>query len=207
MIAAVAQCWQGMAHCSDLLRRAEEHLLTNRRPGKRKHRGHQHDTLTRNDLSAAKEVLPTWSQGAQAHSDPLLEPPSTPSEEDWDRPCAGLHYAALTALGSSGTPAEHIRDLLDVPRRVHANKIHAALSAVTVMWRVNGSMVNILWDRSAEEELAQYKRPLHSRWKEKIASPISKIDDVVKHVYREHNQEAIDAQGQRKIVHDRCDPS
>ena len=30
---------------------------------------------------------------------------------------------------------------------------------VVVMWRVNGSMVNILWDRSTEDELAKFKRP------------------------------------------------
>ena len=50
---------------------------------------------------------------------------------------------------------------------------------------------------------------LHSWWTEKIAKPISKIDDFVKHVCREHNQEAdhwanIGAQEHRKIVLDRC---
>ena len=80
------------------------------------------------------------------------------------------------------------------------------------MLHVNGSMVNILWDRSTEEELPQCKKALHSWCKEKSASPISKIDDFVKHVNREHNQEAdhwanIAAQGQRKIVSDRCDSS
>ena len=50
-----------------------------------------------------------------------------PPEADWDRPFDGLHYAALTAPGFCGTRAEHIIDLLNVPRRVHANKIHAAL--------------------------------------------------------------------------------
>ena len=33
-------------------------------------------------------------------------------------------------LHSSGTRAEHITDLLNVPRRVHANKIHVAVSAL-----------------------------------------------------------------------------
>ena len=34
------------------------------------------------------------------------------------------------------------------------------------------------------------KKKIHSWWKRKITSPISKIDDFVKHVFREHNQEA-----------------
>ena len=82
------------------------------------------------DLAWAKEFLPTSSWGAQANSDPLLEPLPLPPGEDWDRPFAGLHRAALTAPGSTGTRAEHITNMLSVPRRVHANKIHAALSAL-----------------------------------------------------------------------------
>ena len=58
-----------------------------------------------------------------------LLPPALP-ESTWDRPFSGLHYAALTAPGPTGTRPEHITDLLNVPRRVHANKIHAALSAL-----------------------------------------------------------------------------
>ena len=41
-----------------------------------------------------------------------------------------MRAAALTAPCSSGTRAEHVADLLSVPRRVHANNIHAALSAL-----------------------------------------------------------------------------
>ena len=41
---------------------------------------------------------------------------------------------------------------------------------------------------------------------EKVATQISNIDSFVKHVYREHNQEAdqwanVGAQGRRKICH------
>ena len=40
--------------------------------------------------------------------------------------------------------------------------------------------------------------------KKKIANPISKIDDYVKHIFREHNQAAnVGAEGQRKVVIDR----
>ena len=63
--------------------------------------------------------------------------------------------------------------------------------------------------KSTEEELAKFK-PLH--WKRKIANPISKIDDFVKHVFREHNQEAehwahVECEGKRKIVIDTRDNS
>ena len=59
---------------------------------------------------------------------------------------------------------------------------------------------------------SQVQKTVHSWWKKKIARPISKKDVLVKHVYREHNQEAdhranMGAQGQRKIVLDKCDNS
>ena len=84
--------------------------------------------------------------------------------------------------------------------------------AVTVMWRANGSTVNVLVGQKYSGMIRQVQKTLHSWWKEKIAKPISKIDFSVKHVYREHNQESdhwanIGAQGQRKIVLDRCDNS
>ena len=81
----------------------------------------------------AQELLPTSNLGSSAHlpiwsssGSPLLRcqnPPGT-------GPSPVLHYAALTAPGPTGTRPEHITDLLNVPRRIHANKIHAALSAL-----------------------------------------------------------------------------
>ena len=139
----------------DLLRRAEEQLLISRRRGKSKQRDDQPDPLARadrarrtaavganrkattdlvssmlsfeekEDLAWAKELLPTSSLGGQAHNDPLLEPPPPPPGEDWDRPFTGLHYASLAAPGPTGIRAEHITDMLSVPRRLHANKLHA----------------------------------------------------------------------------------
>ena len=38
--------------------------------------------------------------------------------------------------------------------------------------------------------IGQDQKTLHSWWKEKVAKPTSDIDGFVKHVYREHNQEA-----------------
>ena len=77
------------------------------------------------------ELLPTSSLGGQAHSDPLLEPPP---RLPLVRTGIGLSLACttlpLTAPGPTGTRAEHITDMLSVPRRVHANKLHAALSAL-----------------------------------------------------------------------------
>ena len=60
--------------------------------------------------------------------------------------------------------------------------------------------------------IGQIQKTLHSWWTEKIAKPMSKIDDFVKHIQRERNQEAdhwanIGAQGQRKGEVDRCDNS
>ena len=57
--------------------------------------------------------------------------------------------------------------------------------------------------------VSQVQKTLYAWWKMKIASPISRIDDLVKHVHRARNEEAahwanIGAQGQRKIVIDRC---
>ena len=56
------------------------------------------------------------------------------------------------------------------------------------------------------------QKTLHSWWKGKIADSISKTDDFVKHVFREHNKEAdhwanIGAEGQRKIVIDKSNTS
>ena len=34
------------------------------------------------------------------------------------------------------------------------------------------------------------QKPLHSCWKKKLAFSVSPIDDYVKHIFREHNQEA-----------------
>ena len=38
-------------------------------------------------------------------------------------------------------------------------------------------------------EVGHIQNTLHSWWQRKIALPISKIDDNVKHIFREHNQE------------------
>ena len=49
---------------------------------------------------------------------------------------------------------------------------------------------------------------MRSRWRKKIAHSISKIDDYVKHIFREHNLEAdhmanLGAEGRRKFVADK----
>ena len=57
--------------------------------------------------------------------------------------------------------------------------------------------------------IGQVQMTLHSWWVRKNANRISKIDDFVFHVFREHNQEAdlwanSGAERQRRIVMDRC---
>ena len=51
---------------------------------------------------------------------------SVSPDEDQDRPFARLHYAVPTAPGPTGTRAEHVTDMLGVPRRIHANCWHAS---------------------------------------------------------------------------------
>ena len=143
-----------------LLQRAEEQLLLKRKAGKRRKSSGPPDPSERGDRARrtaavgayrkattglvssmlsfneqedmrwAQELLPTSNLGLTAHCDPHLAPPPALPESTWDRPFSGLHYAALTAPGPTGTRPEHITDLLNVPRRIHANKIHAALSAL-----------------------------------------------------------------------------
>ena len=55
-----------------------------------------------------------------------------------------------------------------------------------------------------KEIIGKIQRILHSWWKGRAATPISNIDNFVKHVYREQNQEAnhwadTGAQGRRKL--------
>ena len=143
-----------------LLQRAEEQFLLKRKAGKRRKTSGPSDPSERGDRARrtaaagayrkattglvssmlsfneqedtrwAQELLPTSELGSAAHCDPQLAPPPALPESTWDRPFSGLHYAALTAPGPTGTRPEHITDLLNVPRRIHANKIHAALSAL-----------------------------------------------------------------------------
>ena len=142
-----------------LLQRAEEQLLLKRKAGKRRKTSGPSDPSERGDRARrtaavgayrkattglvssmlsfteqedtrwAQELLPTSNLGSAAHCDHHLVPPPALPESTWDRPFSGLHYAALTAPGPTGTRPEHITDLLNVSRRIHANKIHAALSA------------------------------------------------------------------------------
>ena len=58
------------------------------------------------------------------------------------------------------------------------------------------------------QKIVFIQKTLHSWWKRKVAIPISHSDDYVKHIFREHNQEAdhwanLCAEGQRKIVVDK----
>ena len=62
-----------------------------------------------------------------------------------------------------------------------------------------------LFGKEGSGKIAMIQKTLHQWWKKKIANPISKTDDKVKHIFREHNQEAdlwanVGAEGQRKVA-------
>ena len=101
----------------DLLRRAEEQHLIHRKAGKRKKRDAQPDPPARADrarrtasvgayrkattglVSSMLSLSRRTSPGPMSFSPPLWRGTSSAPflGEDWDRPFAGLHYAALTA--------------------------------------------------------------------------------------------------------------
>ena len=133
----------------ELPQRAEEHLLVSRKSGKRKKHDGLVDAASRanrarrtavvgakrmattglassmhsfdksEDLFWAKE-LRTSSLAKQAYCDPRLEPPPSPPEEDWDMLFAGLHYAALTAPGPTGSRRASCKQLVNQ----HEDKPH-----------------------------------------------------------------------------------
>ena len=68
------------------------------------------------------------------------------------------------------------------------------------------------WHYSLEqkyrERMGQIQKTWHSWWKNKIAHTISKVDDYVKHIFREHNLEAdhltnLGAEGEKKYCRQR----
>ena len=75
-------------------------------------------------------------------------------------------------------------------------------SNVACKW-INGEIAQ---GTKYKDTIGKIQRILHSWWKRGAATPISNIDNFVKHIYREHNQEAdhwahIGAQGRRKLIH------
>ena len=64
--------------------------------------------------------------------------------------------------------------------------------------------------RASGKNIGRIQKTLYSWWKRKIAYPVVQIDDNVKHIFREHNQEAehlenLGAEGQRKITIEKGD--
>ena len=83
------------------------------------------------------------------------------------------------------------RDLEPADTTIHTWKRGRQYSNVeTVRWQVSGSTDNILWLQKYRGRIGQVHKALYSRWRRKIANPISKIDDFVKHVLGKHNREA-----------------
>ena len=95
---------------------------------------------------------------------------------------------------------QEVDSLVQTPRRNDAN--------VRLRTEVNQSgFVGMkdyqkLWDRKHKGSIGHVQKTENSWWKRKIAHPISKIDDYVEHIFREHNQEAdhwanLGAEGQK----------
>ena len=86
------------------------------------------------DLRWATELFPRSSQpDAAVATTPDNDAPAAPRDtlglDSMEQSFLnGARYAALTAPGPSGTWAEHIRDMLSVPRRRDANRILRALT-------------------------------------------------------------------------------
>ena len=60
------------------------------------------------------------------------------------------------------------------------------------------------------EQMESIQRTLHALWKRKVAYPVGQVDDYVRHVLREHNQEAdhlanLAPEGQRQITVEKGD--
>ena len=68
--------------------------------------------------------------------------------------------------------------------------VHTRAGGPTVQLCGDSTCKWINGDNSLEQKyrgkVGQAQRILHSRWKRKIAGPISKTNNFVKHVYREH---------------------
>ena len=58
------------------------------------------------------------------------------------------------------------------------------------MWLKNGPMDTSRWRKKYKDKIGQIQKTLHSWWKRKIAYPVGEFDDYMKHIFREHNQEA-----------------
>ena len=123
----------------DLLRRPQEHLLVSRKAGKRRQRDGQLDPLARADRARRTAAFGAYRKATTGLVSSML---SFEENEDLARrptvtrcwsPGSALRWIALrglTAPGPTGTRAKHITDMLSVPRRVHANKLNAVLSAL-----------------------------------------------------------------------------
>ena len=66
-------------------------------------------------------------------------------------------------------------------------------------------MVIMLWAKNTEGKIGHIQKNLHSLWTRKTAFRTFQIDDYVKHIFKEHNQEAdhganVGAKEQRNFI-------
>ena len=71
------------------------------------------------------------------------------------------------------------------------------------MWQTNGSMVITRWDKRFRQKVDGWSK--HCVRGRKFWYPVAQIDDYVKHIFREHNQEAdhlanLGTEGQKEVT-------
>ena len=69
----------------------------------------------------------------------------------------------------------------------------------------NGFMAILRWEGNAEGKIGGIHSTLHSWWKMEVAYPLVKLDNYLRHIVREHNQEAhhvanLGTEGKAKIT-------
>ena len=99
------------------------------------------------------------------------------------------------------------RDLGPADTTIHTRLLYNCVE--TVMWRVDGSMVNILWDGSTDGELTKHKRPYTRRGKRRLPVPFRRLtisfNTFTENTIRKLITGPILVRRDRKIVLDRCD--
>ena len=87
---------------------------------------------------------------------------------------------------------------------------HTRTEGTPVQWNVAEKWINgrHALGQKFQAKTGRIQETLHSRWKKKIAYPVAQIDEFVKHIFKEHNQEAdhltnLGTEVQRKVTIER----
>ena len=90
----------------------------------------------------------------------------------------------------------------------HAKMAKQSNCVATLRWLASGKDGKNSLGQKYQEQIGMIQKTLHQWWKKKIANFISNICEYVKHIFREHNQEAdhwanVGPEGQKKAVIDK----